>query len=117
MKSCTRALLVLALWALGGRRRLVFFLHNGVEAPTPPPPPPTRLQEALSWVPLSYDDKLIEFADHESSAIAAGIAIPRGIEGYGEMDKEQINRLFEGVTGSHPDLDLEFLEDRFGYNI
>ena len=116
MKGCTRALLVLALWALGAAVALSCS-SNGVEAPTPPPPPPTRLQEALSWVPLSYDDKLIEFADHESSAIAAGIAIPRGIEGYGEMDKEQINRLFEGVTGSHPDLDLEFLEDRFGYNI
>ena len=87
--------------------------------PTTPPTPQTRLQQALSWVPVHYADKLIQFSDHASSSLATGVPIPHSIEEYGELDERQRSRLLEGTAWSHPKLGgaREFLDEQFNYSI
>ena len=88
-------------------------------APTTPPKPTTRLQLAMSWVPVGYADKLLEFSDHASSALATGVPIPHSIEEYGKIYDIQRSRLFEGTAGDHPRLGsaLTYMEESFNYSV
>ena len=89
--------------------------------PTPATPhiPQTRLQRALSWVPVGYADKLLEFSDHASAALATGVPIPHSIEEYGKIYDIQRSRLFEGTAGYHPRLGsaLIYMEESFNYSV
>ncbi len=88
--------------------------------PTTLPIPQSRLELALSWVPLEYAHRLIEFSDHASSALATGVPIPRSYQEYERLDERQRSRLFEGTSRSYPDVagrDREFLEKQFNYLI
>ena len=87
--------------------------------PTTPPTPQTRLQLALSWVPLEYADKLIQFSDHASSSLATGVPIPHSIEEYSELGDSQRSRLFEGTERSHPHLGSAepYVEEMFNYSL
>ena len=92
-----------------------------IPTPTTPPTPQTRLELALSWVPLEYADKLIEFSDHASSALATGVPIPHSIEEYQEspLDERQRSRRFEGTAGYNPNLGsaIPYIEELFNYSV
>lgn len=115
---------------------LVFFINNSCSQPgstntpipvpttTPIPTkistPQTRLEVVLSWVPLDYSNKLIEFSDHASSSLVTGVPIPHSYQEYEELDERQRDRLFEGTAWSYPIVagrDREFLEEEFNYLI
>ena len=66
-------------------------------SPTPtststPPQPQTRLEEALTWVPLEYADKFIEFADYATSRKLTGLEDVRGFEDHWQLDQDQRKR-------------------------
>ena len=90
-----------------------------IPIPTATPTPQTRLQLALSWVPLEYADKLIQFSDHASSSLATGVPIPHSIEEYSELGDSQRSRLFEGTERSHPHLGSAepYVEEMFNYSL
>ena len=87
--------------------------------PTTPPTPQTRLQQALSWVPVDYADKLIQFSDHASSSLATGVPIPHSIEEFQELDGIPRSRRFEGTAGYQPNLGsaLHFIEEQLNYSV
>ena len=66
--------------------------------------PQSRLELALSWVPLEYADVFIEFADHAASRKSTGLVDARGYEDYEELDEQERERFYEGVGNAQPDL-------------
>ena len=72
--------------------------------PIIPPTPQSRLELALSWVPLEYADVFIEFADHAASRKSTGLEDARGYADYTELDEVEGNRFYEGVGNTHRDL-------------
>ena len=72
--------------------------------PTTPHIPQTRLDLALSWVPLQYAGLVIEFADHAASRMATDLVDVRGYDDYEELDEQERDRFYEGVSAAHQDL-------------
>ncbi len=70
-------------------------------------------------MPVGYADKLLEFSDHASAALATGVPIPHSIEEYGKIYDIQRSRLFEGTAGYHPRLGsaLTYMEESFNYSV
>ena len=83
-----------------------------------PPQPQTRLEEALTWVPLEYADKIIEFADYATSRKLTGLEDVRGFEDYLQLDEDQRDRIYEGLRTNPPNIIVgPFLHDELGLDI
>ena len=87
--------------------------------PTEPPKPQSRLETALSWVPLEYAELVIEFADLASSRAATDLEDARTYSDYegldraaaaavlrrrvaGAADVEQLGRIYPGAIRLRP---------------
>ena len=83
-----------------------------------PPQPQTRLEEALSRVPLEYANKeMIEFADYATSRKLTGLENVRGFEDHWQLDRDQRERIYEGLRDTPPDVDFNFLHDELGLDL
>ena len=83
-----------------------------------PPQPQTRLEEALSRVPLEYADKFIEFADYATSRELTGLEDVRGFEDHWQLDRDQRERIYEGLRTNPPNIIVgSFLRDELGLDL
>ncbi len=89
-----------------------------IPTPATPPTPQSRLEIALSWVPLEYADVFIEFADHAASRGSTGLEDVRGYEEYQKLDEQGRERFYEGVGNTHRDLQelAGFTPRKYGFD-
>ena len=80
--------------------------------------PQSRLELALSWVPLEYADVFIEFADHAASRKSTGLVDARGYEDYEELDEQEREQFYEGVGNAQPDLSgwASLMPEKYGFD-
>ena len=89
-----------------------------IPTPATPPTPQSRLEIALSWVPLEYADVFIEFADHAASRASTSLVDARGFEDYEKLDEQDRDRFYEGVGNAHHDLSgwRSLVPEKYGYD-